>query len=37
VLTVHCANSLHELSGEREQLNALNRASRLPDPFSTWR
>jgi len=36
VLTVHCASSLEELAPEREQLNAINRASRLPDPFSTF-
>jgi CelD/BcsL family acetyltransferase involved in cellulose biosynthesis len=36
VLTVHCATSLKELAAEREELNAINRASRLPDPFSTF-
>ena len=36
MLTVHCANSLKELAAERDELNALNRASRLPDPFSTF-
>ncbi|HWE24731.1 MAG TPA: hypothetical protein VG496_12415, partial [Myxococcales bacterium] len=36
MLTVHCANSLEELAGNREELNAINRASRLPDPFSTF-
>ena len=36
VLAVHCATSLKELAAEREELNAINRASRLPDPFSTF-
>jgi len=36
VLTVHCASSLEDLAEEREQLNAINHASRLPDPFSTF-
>jgi CelD/BcsL family acetyltransferase involved in cellulose biosynthesis len=36
VLTVHCATSLQELAEHREQLNAINLASRLPDPFSTF-
>jgi CelD/BcsL family acetyltransferase involved in cellulose biosynthesis len=36
VLTVHCASSLEEIAAEREQLNAINRDSRLPDPFSTF-
>lgn len=36
MLTVHCATSLRELAAERDELNAINRASRLPDPFSTF-
>ena len=36
MLAVHCATSLQELAAEREELNAINRASRLPDPFSTF-
>jgi CelD/BcsL family acetyltransferase involved in cellulose biosynthesis len=36
VLTVHCARSLAELASSRDELDAINRASRLPDPFSTF-
>jgi CelD/BcsL family acetyltransferase involved in cellulose biosynthesis len=36
VLTVHCATSLQELAARRAELNAINRASQLPDPFSTF-
>jgi CelD/BcsL family acetyltransferase involved in cellulose biosynthesis len=36
VLTVHCATSLEELAAERDEINAINRAARLPDPFSTF-
>ncbi|MCA1826894.1 MAG: GNAT family N-acetyltransferase [Myxococcales bacterium] len=36
MLEVHCATSLEELAARREELNALNLASRLPDPFSTF-
>jgi CelD/BcsL family acetyltransferase involved in cellulose biosynthesis len=36
VPTVHCARSLDELAGERDQLDAINRESRLPDLFSTF-
>jgi CelD/BcsL family acetyltransferase involved in cellulose biosynthesis len=36
MLSVHCATSLDELAKDREEINALNRASRLPDPFSTF-
>jgi CelD/BcsL family acetyltransferase involved in cellulose biosynthesis len=36
VLTVDCATSLHELAEHRERINAINLASRLPDPFSTF-
>jgi hypothetical protein len=35
VLQVHCATSLEELAADREELDEINRASRLPDPFST--
>jgi CelD/BcsL family acetyltransferase involved in cellulose biosynthesis len=36
VLTVQCSSSLQELAAERDELNAVNRASRLPDPFSAF-
>jgi CelD/BcsL family acetyltransferase involved in cellulose biosynthesis len=36
MLTVHCASSLDELAPEREQLDAINSESRLPDLFSTF-
>ena len=36
MLEVHCAASLAALAAEREQLDELNRSSRLPDPFSTF-